>query len=258
MENLPARVPQALFPDLVSAFVPPDTSANAALELVIIIEGENIPTREFAAYLALIDRVYGRLSPEGLRSYAHREWGRLEIAEIHKSDLEIIFRVTYSHAETATIIVILLFLRSLPNVIKLLSESAKNFAEAYKAIEEGRLAHENRSVSEIDRATKEEVKAIEEARAFKEAIDRKIGKEIIPVTGEESRIALQNRRRIREVIWQESAVDKLGDARKTQLTTLLDALFIQENDSLSAPIRFARRQVKKVLLRMVGGGELSK
>ena len=54
MENLPVRVPHTLFPDLVSAFIPPDTPPDAELELVITIEGENIPAREFAEYLALI------------------------------------------------------------------------------------------------------------------------------------------------------------------------------------------------------------
>ena len=77
IENLPARVPHTLFPDLVAAFVPPDTSPDAVLELVVTVRAENIPTREFAAYLALIDRVYGRLSPEGLRSYAHSRSGHL-------------------------------------------------------------------------------------------------------------------------------------------------------------------------------------
>src|SRR5947209_5217850 len=107
MENLPVRVPHTLFPDLVSAFIPPDTPPDAELELVITIEGENIPAREFAEYLALIDRIYGRLSTDNLRRYSRRQWGRLQIAEIHKSELEVIFRALYAHMDTATYIVTL-------------------------------------------------------------------------------------------------------------------------------------------------------
>src|ERR1041385_5422715 len=105
--DLPERVPYALFPDLLSVFVPPGTPHDVILELVITIEGENIPAREFAEYLALIDRMYGRLSLEGLRSYAHREDGRLHIAAIHKSELEVIFRALQGVVqEAATYIVI--------------------------------------------------------------------------------------------------------------------------------------------------------
>ena len=42
---------------------------------------------------------------------------------------------------------------------------------------------------------------------------------------------------------------KLDDARKSQLTAVLDALFTEENARLAAPIRFAKRHVKNVMLR---------
>src|ERR671912_466378 len=112
--DLPERVPDALFPDLLSVFISPDAPYDTLLELVITIEGEEIPAREFAEYLALIDRIYGRLSPEGLRSYAHKEQGRLQIAEIHKSELEVIFRALQGVVqEAATYIVIAYALKTL-------------------------------------------------------------------------------------------------------------------------------------------------
>ena len=107
MENLPARVPHTLFPDLISSFVPPDIPPDAVLELVITVDDHNIPTREFAEYLELIDRLYGRLSREGLMSYAHRESGRLRIAEIRRGSVEIIFQFLH---EYATPIIIRIFL----------------------------------------------------------------------------------------------------------------------------------------------------
>src|SRR6185295_11824192 len=83
-------LPQGSFRGLVSAFVPPGTPRSAILEFVITVDDHDMPTREFAGYLALVDRLYGRLSPGGLRSYAHRDRGRLNIAECRKSELEII------------------------------------------------------------------------------------------------------------------------------------------------------------------------
>src|SRR6266404_544930 len=126
MENLPAKVPKSLLPELESAFVPRDTPPGAVLELVITVEAENIPTREFAMYLALVDRLYGRFSPQGLASYAHSKYGRLEISEIHKSELEIIFRVFYGFEGATAFILLLLFLKSLPKMFKTTTEGMKN------------------------------------------------------------------------------------------------------------------------------------
>jgi hypothetical protein len=214
MEKLPARVPRSLFPDLVNTFIPPDTPPDAILELVITIEGENIPAREFAAYLALIDRVYGKLSPWGLRSYAHRNRGRLEIAEIHKSELEIIFRFFYGYADTAAIIVILFFLRSLPQMFKTTSEGIKNLAEAYKSFEEGMTAREDRRRREY---MSNDRQAIETGRA------------------EDRMIAVAR---------------QLDKKRSSQFTRLLNALIMEEEGNLPAPVRFARRQVRNVILRI--------
>ncbi len=224
METLPARVPHTLFPDLVSVFLPPDTPSDAVLELVIIIESENIPAREFAAYLALIDRLYGRLSPEGLMSYAHREYGRLQIAQIHKSDLEIIF---HALQDAATYIAIAYALKALSGIIKTNTESYKNVADARKSLAEARKSDA-------------EAEAIKEDTRHKEIVNRH----------EESRIARENRKHIRELIQQDTSLERLDDARKSQLTALINALFMEENNNLPGPIRFARRQVKRVILRL--------
>jgi hypothetical protein len=171
------------------------------LELVVTVKAGNIPTREFASYLALIDRLYVRLSPAGLRSYAHRSAGQLLISEIHRSELEIIFRTFYQATEdTAIFIAILLFLKSLPNMFKLSAEGVRNLAEAYKSYEEGRLTRENR-------------------------------------------------KHIREAVTEEPALEQLDESRKKQLVRFLDALTVEENANLPAPIRFARRQVKKIEIR---------
>ena len=260
MENLPARVPHTLFPDLVSAFIPPDTPPDSYLELVVVIEGENIPAREFAAYLSLIDRLYGRLTREGLSSYAHREWGRLEIAEIHKSELEIIFRLLKDHPDVAALVTILIFLRSLPNMFKIVTEGVKNLADSYKSVQEGRLARDktegtNRFIvgteGSLSTVREDEAKPISESSDEERlAILRNNEALLSGVDQDEGRLARENRKQIREAIKQEPALEQLEEARKSQLTTLLNDLLHKENANLPAPIRFARRQVKRVLLRI--------
>lgn len=219
MENLPARVPHTLFPDLVAAFVPGNTPPDAALELVITIGDQDILTRELALYLALIDRLYGRLSQEGLRSYAHREVGHLSIAEIHKSDVEIIFRTLYGDGDTARFIAILLFLRCLPNMFKLTSEGVKYLSDAFKSYQEGLNVRDERRRKE-------------------------------DYSNDEARLARENRKHIREVIREEPALEKLDRGRKSQLVRFLDALIVEENKALPAAIRFARHQVIAVVLRV--------
>jgi hypothetical protein len=186
---------------------------DAVLELVITIEDEGIPAREFAEYLALLDRIYGRMDRDGLMSYAHREWGRLRIAEVNKGSLEAVFRFAQEHAEKA--IIIYLFLKSLPNVIKV-------SAEAFKTYQEGRSIREDTRHNEI--------------------IHRH----------EESRLARENKRRIKDMIQKEPSSASLDDERKSQLTRLLDALIMEGNPCLPAPIKFARNQVKNVILRIKG------
>lgn len=174
--------------------MPPDIPRGSELELVVTVKDENISVREFAMYLALIDRLYGRFSPQGLASYAHSKHGRLEIAEIHKSELEIILRVFYEYQGATAFILLLIFLRSLPQMFK-------NLADAYKSYEEGRLVRENR-------------------------------------------------RKLKETIEQEDSLKKLPEARKNQLVKLMEALFQEEANNLSAPFRFARRQVRNLVLRI--------
>lgn len=217
MENLPTRVPHVLFSELESAFIPSGTPADAFLELVITIESEDIPARDFAAYLALVDRLYGRLRPEGLRSYSHRDWGRLRIAEIHKSDLEIIFRFFRGHEHAATVIVILFFLKSLPNMFKVTAEGIKLLAEAYKNYEESRSIRDDRIRKEL----------LENTHGSEQALEIR-----------QSEIQLEN------------AAEQLGKTRRRQFARLLNALIMEEESNLPAPVRFARRQVRNVILRI--------
>jgi hypothetical protein len=67
---------------------------------------------------------------------------------------------------------------------------------------------------------------------------------------EEGRLARENRKTHQKAIQHESTLEKLDEPRKGQLITFLDALMMEENANLPTPIRFARRQVKGVVLRI--------
>jgi len=117
METLPVKVPRRALADIAHSFIPEDTSYEATVELVITIEDSNINVREFAAYLSLIDRVYGRLSSKGLHSYAHTESGQLEITEIRKGSIELIVSQLVSEFRgVAVLIVLWQVLKQLKNV----------------------------------------------------------------------------------------------------------------------------------------------
>jgi hypothetical protein len=218
MDELPAKVPHSLLPDLVSAFVPLDTPRGSILELVISVESVNLPAKEFAEYVALIDRIYGRMSREGLKSYAHRTWGRLEIAEIRIGSTELIYRFIYDHVtDAATVIIILLFLKGLPNMFKITAEGIKHLAEAYKSYEEGRAVREDRL----------------------HIAARQMGQELFTTKPD-----------VGKPVELEPAVQQMDEKRKDQLAALLNALYKEEKLRLPAPKRFARRQVLGVMLRI--------
>jgi hypothetical protein len=202
MESLPVEVPRTALYDLTALFVPPETPTGTVIELVIVIEDERINVREFGAYLSLADRVYGRMTRAGLMSYSHRTYGQLEISEIRKNSIELYIKEVISGFQDATPLVILwLFLKHLPSAIKTLSESSKNFADAFKSYEEASLARENR-------------------------------------------------KRLRAEIRQDEELQKLGDRRLNQVVVLLDALQAHEGRRLAAPVRFAQKYVKSLILRI--------
>jgi transketolase len=70
---------------------------------------------------------------------------QLEFSEIRKGSVVLIITEAISHFKDVTPLAIFwLFLKYLPGGIKTLSEATKNFADSYKAIQEGKLVRENR------------------------------------------------------------------------------------------------------------------
>lgn len=145
MNLLPARVPAVALYDLTALFVPVDTPTGSTVELKITINDRDLNVRDFGAYWSMADRVYGRVTEAGLRSYSRTPNRQLRITEVRQGSLEVIVAEAISHYREATPLAVLwLFMKYLPNAVKSLSEVAKNAAETYKTIEEAKLTRENR------------------------------------------------------------------------------------------------------------------
>lgn len=145
MSDLPIKYPRSTLHSLASLIVPPESTDENIIELNITIEDQDIKVRELSAYLSLVDRIYGRVTQAGLRSYSLTRYMQLELSEIRKGSVELIIAEALSHFKDATpLVIVWLFLKYVPGGIKTLSEATKNFADSFKSIEEGRMVRENR------------------------------------------------------------------------------------------------------------------
>lgn len=146
IEYLPVRVPKIALEELTHLIAPEHLEANSIIELVVSIQGENLNIREFGAYLSFIDRVYGRLSQEGIHAYVHNEKEQLTIARMRQGSIEVVIERVFSELQDTRIVVLWLVLKYLPNLLKSSAEALKNIANAYNEYEQGRLARENRKI----------------------------------------------------------------------------------------------------------------
>jgi hypothetical protein len=142
---LPARVSTPALHDFTALYVPRETPIGSSIEIKIRVSSVDISARDFGGYLSLTDRVYGRLSESGLRSYSQTPRKQLRISEIRSGSIEIVILELLSRFTDATPLVILwLFLKYLPTVVKGLPEGAKAAVDAYKTYQEAALIRENR------------------------------------------------------------------------------------------------------------------
>jgi hypothetical protein len=180
INNLPGRVSQSLIYKLGHIFSVEDESEVLFLELTIKIKDKDVNVRELSTYLLLLDRLYGRLSPKGLRSYSRSRKVQLQISEFRKGSLEIIFKFVYEYREVTALVLIVLFLKYIPNFVKTISESTKNLVDSYKSFEEARLAKTNRmkiretldsekSLEKLNDSEKDELVVVQETLLTRES-----------------------------------------------------------------------------------------
>jgi len=141
--------PRSTLARLTRAVIPEEAPRDASIQLVIIMNDSDVNIREFSAYLSLIDKTYGRLSPQGLASYSQTPYAQLTVS-FRQGSLDVILSALLSHIDSVTAIVVLRY------VLKYLPTGLKEVAAAYRDYEEGRLVRERR------RQLREEVKKDQE------------------------------------------------------------------------------------------------
>lgn len=141
MSDLALRRPIAALTQL-GMIVLPEAEEGDVLELVIHSQGGNLSARDMAAYLQLTDRLWGRLQPNGIRSYAARPYEHLRLEEVRTGSLEMAIVDVLSQGAPPLLILWL--------CLKYIPVTLRTMAEAYKAFEEGALAKENRKRIRVD------------------------------------------------------------------------------------------------------------
>ncbi|HEX9654150.1 MAG TPA: hypothetical protein VGA99_10590 [bacterium] len=145
MEKLPIFFPRKALQDLTEILVPKDVPPDSTLELTLSIEDQNVNVREFGAFLSFVDRVYGRLSPEGIYRYSHNERRQLYVTAIEKASIEIqITEMLSQIRESQNLLIVWLVIKYLPTLIKSTTEGIRNIAQSYRDYQEGQLSREKR------------------------------------------------------------------------------------------------------------------
>lgn len=138
MSNSLIQRPNTALESLRAVVVPKGASPDTAIQLIIRISEQNLSIRDMSAFLEFIDHIHGRLTSEGFRSYARREYGHLKISRLRSGSFELVLETVLRHLKQSEILLIIwLALKYLPHVIQAAATS-------YNEYEQGRLARENR------------------------------------------------------------------------------------------------------------------
>ena len=135
-----ARPSGTLVRSVASAVIPEIESApsDAILVLSIRLDDKKLVARDLAAFMGLLDHVYGPALPGQFSSYARRDHGHFTFSRCKSGSWELIAEQALGIAGSSSPLVVLwLVLKYLPSVVLSLSHS-------YNQIEQGRLARANR------------------------------------------------------------------------------------------------------------------
>ncbi len=255
MYQLPIGVPKIALQDITRLFILPDLPKGSIAELTIKIQEHNLNVRSFSAYLNLADRVYGRFSEAGLRSYAQRLDEQLEIDEVRQGSLELIIAEVISHLDDPQALVILfLFLKYLPNW----GQAAKTAVESYKTYQEGKLAEANRKKIEAEtRQLEAKAKTAEDALKL-ESEYHGTSFFLASFPGEEQEKLIRQRRKyFKAEIVKNEAFQGLSKKRVDDLVKILEDVYIKENRLLPAATRFDKETIESVTLVVLGSKQNS-
>jgi hypothetical protein len=122
------------------------------VELQIELDDTGLLVRGFANYLELIDGFYGRSHPRGFRSYAHLPDEQVEFAEVRPGSLELIISEIVESSQTvAPVVVLYLLLKYLPEFLKSIISTYKDFEEAkYLKVRRAQIEKQMQDEDEIE------------------------------------------------------------------------------------------------------------
>lgn len=122
--------PRTALTQLRETTVPVDAPSDGFIQLIITVDETRVNIREFSAYLTVIDKTYGRLSPRGLGSYSQTPYSQVQ-ASFREGSLEVVISDFLTRIDSVTTIVALrYFLKYLPTGLKEIASAYRDYAEA--------------------------------------------------------------------------------------------------------------------------------
>jgi len=140
MIDLPVKLPLTAIREVVATLIPDvyDAPSGSVVQLRIRISDKDLVVRDMAAFLELVDHVYGRCTFYDFRSYALRESGHLEFATTQKDSVELTVKEVFGAATELTPIIVLWL------IFKYILPAIQSLATSYNQFQQGLLARENR------------------------------------------------------------------------------------------------------------------
>lgn len=220
-------------------FPPEEYNEKDIIELRIVCEPPFI-MREFASYLKVTDRIYGRLLDWNLYSYSQKPYQQLKVNEIRSGSFELVILQEIS-SHITPIAILWVVLKYLPVAIKTTSEAAKNFSESYKNIQEGR----HKIPAETEKLQTESLKNLEEARYIIPMQSERLFREGLKYDEETSSLRI-NRKKLELELEQEQRLKNLEEKYKKQIPQLIKELLSKERKDIIKARRFATKNVKNI------------
>lgn len=193
--------------------------SETRVELTLRLRTAGVPLRELSNYLSYVDRLYGRLDPAGLRSYAQRPYTQLRLHSTREGSLELVLREVADLVSPQNLVLLWLLVKGIPQAGHLIAETAYRYAVAYREWEEGRLTRVKR-------------RQIERSLQRDDALVRAV------------------RRGIREFLQDDPRFGQLPRRRIAELARHLADIYLADEEPLRSVRQFASANVESVLLRI--------
>lgn len=143
IDNLHVRIPKNALMELNDLLIPQDTPIDSIIQLIITVPSQG-NLREFAAYLALVDRFYGRITDQSLHSYSHKRSVQLEYSDIRIGSCRIVLAQSLIARRDSELVPLYLLLKYLPYVRPEAAQAVYRIAASMEQYQDRRLAKLNR------------------------------------------------------------------------------------------------------------------